>query len=829
MILAIDRDTVCNIRFIKALHIILLCVALATTGNLAASDALLTGRVVRNADGAPIAGASVRELRSQRGVYANGDGRFRLTVSGSVVRLVVRSVGYRADTVDVVVDGRDCRIALDDAPFVMPRVTVTADIGADEVIRRSVDTRNANAAKVRSVVMDLYGRKVQYGRRGFSSNDDTIPKVFQYTGQLAQRYQPTFQSHMLVTHRMSSSNVLPEQFGWIPTFEDVRRDSIMIQTEEVMGTNLYVPGPIGASALDVYSYRLVTRKQYGDAFVYVIDFQPRSRIRPGFEGTLHIVEGSYDLMYARLRTTNETFIPYLDSIELEQRYEEVASDIWFPVQSTMRLWINVRIMAGILRFASSDVFTTQALSVHINDSRADSILAAARQQKIGTTNASASGMFGAGNSTHVQTSTGADATPREYWDVLPVEPLTSNEQALLDKANTIPPRVRSERRMTDSEGAPVNEYAIVQWSSERAYLGINPSLGQTTATGFFLGARVSARYDSLRLIAESPLYNAAELRLGSVNASLSIGLTHATSIVVSAGVQSSLRTIQPSVQSLFSAFDTGLLLYGLQRDYYRSDGFQVGCGLRSGELSSSLNIERAWHIALPRYVAVRQPEVPIDPGRYTLAHVGVSYRPSTTSDLITGYQSSRIQGTLDATIGRRDGRTDFFTRVQAGMDVRSPTMATGYERSMHARIALRGGVTSAGAPQQFHLYSTPRVAAFGDFGDLMTIPLNEYIGTQHAQVVVEHNFSDYLWRSVGLPLILHRGVDIIVSYAAAQFTGSRSTQGWYHEAGVGIDGIPTFIMDHLNLRVDLRWPLSAAPPAAGRPGWCIGISTPLMQ
>lgn len=790
---------------------------------------LLTGRVVRNADGAPIAGASVRELHSQRGVYTNGDGRYRLVVSGSVARLVVRSVGYRTDTVDVVVDGRDCRIALDDAPFVMPRVTVTADIGADEVIRRSIDTRNVNVAKVRSVVMDLYGRKVQYGRRGFSSNDDTIPKVFQYTGQLAQRYQPTFQSLMLVTHRMSSSNVLPEQFGWIPTFEDVRRDSIMIQTEEVMGSNLFVPGPIGERALDVYSYRLVTRKQYGNAFVYVLDFEPRSRIRPGFEGTLHIVEGSYDLVYARLRTTNQTFIPYLDSLELEQRYEEVASDIWFPVQSTMRLWINVRIMAGILRFASSDVFTTQALSVHINDSRADSILAAAQQQEIGTTNASASGMFGAGNSTRVRTSSTADTTPREYWDVLPVEPLTSNEQALLDKANTIPPRVRSERRVLDSVGASVNEYAIVQWSSEHAYIGINPSLGRTTATGFFLGARVSARYDSLRLIAESPLYNAAELRLGSVNASWSIGLAQATSIVVSAGVQSSLRTIQPSVQSLFSAFDTGLLLYGLQRDYYRSDGYRAGCFLRTGELSGSINFERAWNIALPRYVEVRQPEISIDPGRYTLAQIGVSYHPSTTVDLITGYQSSRIQGTIDATIGRRDGLPDVFARVQAGMDVRIPTMSTGYERSMHARVAVRGGVTSAGAPQQFHLYSTPRVAAFGDFGDLMTIPLNEYIGTQHAQVVVEHNFSDYLWRFVGLPLILHRGVDIIVSYAAAHFTGSRSTQGWYQEAGVGIDGIPTFIMDHLNLRVDFRWPLSATAPAAGRPGWCIGISTPLIR
>ena len=806
----------------------LLLVSIVAAADRADDTEVLRGRVIREADGQPISGASIRELSSKRGAYTNAEGRFQLRVSVGRRQLVVRSVGCYSDTVDIITGSIDIQVALRDAPVVFPRVEVRADIEADEIVRRAIEARNTNAAKIHNCIIEMYGRKVQYGRRGFGSRADTVPKVFQYTAQLIQRFKPSYTSRVEVAHRMSSTNVLPEQFGWIPTFEDVRRDSIVIYTEEIVGSNLHIPGPLGQEALSMYAYRLETRKHYAGAYVYVLNFEPRSRVRPGFEGTLHIVEGSYDVVYARLRTTNETYIPFLDSIELEQHYEEVQPDIWLPVQSMMRPFVKARFMAGLLRFASSDVYTTQALSVRINDPVVDSVLGAASAQA-SAVNAVASGMFGGGSSTIVEIASNADSTASTYWTSLPVPPLTDDEQRLLDKANAIPPRIRRERDDYDVTTARVDEFSVMQWSSGSAFLGINPSLGQTTVTGFFGGVRLAARYDSLRLVAESPFFNAADLLLGTVNISWTLGVDDVTALVVSAGTSSSLRTIQPSVQSLLPTFDTGLLLYGLQRDYYRSDGYRGGLTLRSTDVAVSLDIERAWHIALPRYVAVRQPEVPIDPGRYTLAHVGVSYRPSTTFDLITGYQSSRIQGTLDATIGRRDGRLDLFTRVQAGVDVRIPTMATGYERSMHARIALRGGVTSAGAPQQFHLYSTPRVAAFGDFGDLMTIPLNEYIGTQHAQVVVEHNFSDYLWRSVGLPLILHRGVDIIVSYAAAQFTGSRSTQGWYHEAGVGIDGIPTFIMDHLNLRVDLRWPLSAATPAAGRPGWCIGISTPLMQ
>jgi hypothetical protein len=298
-----------------------------------------------------------------------------------------------------------------------------------------------------------------------------------------------------------------------------------------------------------------------------------------------------------------------------------------------------------------------------------------------------------------------------------------------------------------------------------------------------------------------------------------------------------VRTVQNEPPSVSSTLNTGNLLFGLQRDYYVATGYQLGAAYRGGALSASLEHENLLHSARSRYAAVSFPEPPIAAGRYALGHLRMSYADPTPLSLVDGYQALPVTGMLGLTVGRHADRATPFAVASATVTTRLNTFTLA-SRPMYLRTALRAAIASSDAPPQYLFYSTPRFWATGDFADLLTIPLNGYGGDRQLQVVTEHNMSDLLWRALGLPLFRRRGIDLVVSYAASQFYQRASSplqgavpasSGWYQEAGIGIDAIPTLIMDHLYLRFDMRWPVGHLRRQGSSYGWSIGVTSPLFR
>jgi len=66
-----------------------------------AQDKTITGKVTDSKDGSPVAGASVAAKGTRTGTSTAVDGTFRITVPGSVTILVISSVGYGVQEVDV--------------------------------------------------------------------------------------------------------------------------------------------------------------------------------------------------------------------------------------------------------------------------------------------------------------------------------------------------------------------------------------------------------------------------------------------------------------------------------------------------------------------------------------------------------------------------------------------------------------------------------------------------------------------------------------------------------------------------------------------------------
>lgn len=125
-------------------------------------DKLIKG-VVTDSTGKPLAGASVRVPGTNKGVSANADGSFSITVPDNVSSLIISYVGYTTETVTIGENRNNIVVVLKSAIITNQEVVVTA-LGISKQQRTlgySVTTLNGgllNQAKEPNVANSLAGR-----------------------------------------------------------------------------------------------------------------------------------------------------------------------------------------------------------------------------------------------------------------------------------------------------------------------------------------------------------------------------------------------------------------------------------------------------------------------------------------------------------------------------------------------------------------------------------------------------------------------------------------------------------------------------------------------
>jgi hypothetical protein len=122
------------------------------------------------------------------------------------------------------------------------------------------------------------------------------------------------------------------------------------------------------------------------------------------------------------------------------------------------------------------------------------------------------------------------------------------------------------------------------------------------------------------------------------------------------------------------------------------------------------------------------------------------------------------------------------------------------------------------------------VSIIGRFGQFYSAPIARFGGTEFVALHAQHNFSDILWRLLGLPTSDGRGLEFILAGSAGRYLQREpdgylpTGGGWYSELGFGVGKIPTFISNVVYLRFDARWGIG--PLGKGNWGGVVGISSP---
>lgn len=822
--------------------LLLLATVLLSVTSLPAADThnvVIGGAVIRSSDKSPLAGASIRVQGERFGAYADRKGQFRLHLTSLPVTLVVRSVGSHQRQVTVASADTLLIIELTDAPITARDVQVVGEIGVDEIVRRAIARRRENRQRVKRSSSLVVTRRVM-NERMTSFGTATSHPTYQ---MMLARYDVVNDSSgsrmrkVVLERAESKSTSEKHEVDFVSPFDDF--DSDTLQLDSILGDeHIRIIRPLASEATKHYSYTLLERRTYSDKFVYVISFTPLSRLEPAFEGTMHVIEGSYDVVAAYYKVTQETAIPLADSAMISQRYEEVADNIWMPSYSSMSIHGTFNGLFGLLQGEVEMSITSSVLQCTVNTQAPDSLFAwsipdSAVVKVVSTSSPVALAEGRAVLNTQgsaIVVDYGANTQHAGQWDSLTVVPPSESERTLMTAADTTAPRKGRERRV-DSTG--IDQFRLFTLRVGPANVHVLPVLSRTPATGLLYGAKFITEFGSFSFDGNIATSTGMST-LGSVAATYTLPSIASSVPSITMYARNNLAMIQPPQATLGSLVNASMLVYGMSRDYVLAQGFGGTLGGRWQNVSATATIEKVRHSPAEPVEQLGRPTPHVQSAAFTIGRIRLAATDSSIGTVLGGVQRRAFVGLIEAGSALNHDVSTTNVWVLADGSLRVPTFSTGYE-DMSLRFACRARFASNATPGQFLFYSTPRFSVGGDINDLLTIPLNRYAGNRQYQIVVEHNFSDYVWRASGLALFRRRGLDIIATYAAARFEhsgvalgeGMVQTKGWYQEVGVGIDRIPTMLLDYVYLRAEFRTPIGELRSTGRSFGWSVGVTSPL--
>ena len=787
---------------------------------------VITGTVVNETTGEVIGGASIRIEGTTRGTYTNGRGTFRLPLTKDAKILHVRSIGYEERRVTLGQE-ESIQIKLKPSSLGFSAVEVMGEITPEEVIKRTIARVEENNNRIKSIVSTLYSKmrvRIDGQIPGQNGPDESISETF---SKVYDQRSPESRKRVHILQRRQTRNIAAGQnFTVFDQFFD-------FTTPELRLLNTRLVTPLAHDALDFYTYTILGKRQLGDLLVYEISFEPSSRLFPGFEGMLTIVDGTYQVIEARFAPTEETSFPFLTGLTYMQRFERFNDSLWVPMYQEVSARGKVSVLIGVVEVDGLFKAETYVTDVDVNSVIDDSVFTvpdtAPRRSTASTSGGVTVRIRGGDRITTVADD--ADSSKPEFWDKYAFAEQSDEEREAYHRQDSIakasPRPERDEQRLS-----------VGMLNIGPVGINLNPVIDRTSITGWMFGGEIELLFDRFALTSSGTI-GERWTKAGSVALSVGIIDERGLHFTASGSVFSSLATIQTPrpIFGRVNFLNLANILYAYNHDYYRRDGFDIGLSLRVDDVTAEVTIGEARHMNGDIIDAPSRQSITAVAGNYRTVQATIGLFQPTFLQQMFG-RVSPVSGSITSILGEETISGEQFLTVTAAASATLNTFSTGYS-PMQIKLDLEGGISLFDSlPRQYQFSLLQRYPVFGVTSNVATVPINAYGGTSFIHAHVEHNFTDLWWRAIGIPGISHgRGLDLIgivdVSRAwqnsAPVVPGQiwDATGDWYMEAGFALARIPTFVSDLFFLRFDALWPIGGFSQR-GSFGWSITLSSPLL-
>jgi len=766
----------------------------------------LEGSVQDAQTGAPVPGARIIAPELQVGTVSSVRGTFRLLLPLGTHELRVRSMGYEEAVLQAKVPGEPLQVRLRPLPIELPGVRVQVELSAEEILRNAMARRLENWRRLRTLQGLLYSKLLLGagaagplrprlrldvgGEAGELGMEDTVFAILETFARFSYEAERGWRAEIL--QRRQTRNVPPE-FNRL-VFAEL--GSLYQEELELLGVR--IPSPIGPAALERYRFRLLERRVWGESIdttsvprlAYVLELEPRSRLFPGFAGTVVIADSSFALMEARLRLAEGTAVPFLQEMELVQRYERLPGELWYPLETTISGRYRAVLLRGIADVGGEFRLTRILTEVRANEPLPDTVFQTEERIRVAPL---------------------ADSLQTDFWRRFALLELSPYEEQIYRRMDTLAASTQAQR-VARALFAP----------------SVVPLVGFSRVDSWRVGVELSGEIAGVQPSA-AVLYTAGTQRWQGW-AQIRLPRLHLLRMPWELSLEMLARTEPMGWDRAYPELLNSVAAAVLHRDYYDwvyRTGWRAALQVRPlRRLSLLLEVERSWQDSLPvrasRSLFSRtswRGNPPATVGNYRLWRTQLAAGSAAQRGRLFG-QSLQLGAIVDLLAGRaRDGK--LWSVQRAELQAVFPTLSTGgYEPMRLGLWAELGNSTGAALPVQYAFRMRTAYAGMGATGHLLSAPVGVYGGGRTVALAAEHNFGDLWWRALGLPTMRGRGLELLLSGRAARFekpvAAYQTTTGWYAELGIGLGRIPLWVTELVGARVEVAWGVGAL--ARGRWG-----------
>lgn len=748
-------------------------------------------------------GASVRIIGTNKGTYANRDGLFKLNLKPSENKLLIKSIGYKSKEISVNSQTDTLKIYLEPDRIVSGKAVVYGDIEPHTLIERAIAKKKQNSQKIKTVKGKLQTKLFADGTESINtfSDEETTTLSVSISTEDKKKEKPKkilmesismtfidkeesiYHSHIL--SRRQTKNI-PSQVNQL-----VFGEFVNFYQDRISLLDVNIVSPLADDALDYYEYEILEKQILDGKYIYIVKLKPDTELYPTFDGTIMISEGDYDFVGADVSPSSHTAISFFKKIRMVEKFEKYDDNLWYPNFLQFKTTIVANVLSGALEFnvdfnatsIYSDLVLNQALpdSLYTNDVK------------------------------WVTVSTEADSADSQYWQENSLFANSEEDEKIYAEIDSMVVDIDSTAN-DQSVAFSIEPHLSFNRSADISY-GLTPSINYKDASLEYTGS-----------------YNTG---LDELHSELSLTQTYFTNKFMFTGVASYFNNIgsfsdDKSGSKVLNTLQAGL--FGKDYyDYYKEEGFAIGLLGNYKNISLSLG-----------YKKTSQESIGVNTSKFIWGDKDWRDNPAISSTDFNIFNYALIMGSkgfmgmgatpyffgIYGTVGKDEDLNKSFNTVHAEAIAKFPIFETGYN-PIEFTVAAQAALASEDTPVQYQFRLQNNVIFQKNEFGLYSAPIAQYGGKELYSSNITLDFSDFLWRAIGLPTYKGRGLDISfigsIAYTHSDknnYYKATEAKG-YMETGFHVGRIPTFFSDVVFLGFDFRKQIDGS-----NTGWGISISAP---
>lgn len=319
--------------------------------SLKAQQTVVTGQFFDKSSGETLPFGIVQFLDTKIGATSDVDGKFRIASYYATDTLVCTLVGYKTKKIRIKRDQvQDIRIEMETSNIGLQEVVIKYDKDqenpAHPIIRRVIAHKKINdREKLLAYQYEAYN-KVEFDLNNLSDEfkNRKIIKPFKFvfdhidsTGE--KTYLPIFITEAISDFYYRKNPKSSLEIIKATKVSGIENESVsqflgdMYQNLNIYDNNIIAFGrsfisPISNSGFVYYKYFLTDSAFIGNDFCYQIEFKPRRKQEPTFEGTLWINDTTYAVKKLEASIAEDANINFIKKFFVRQEFDQVEREVW---------------------------------------------------------------------------------------------------------------------------------------------------------------------------------------------------------------------------------------------------------------------------------------------------------------------------------------------------------------------------------------------------------------------------------------------------------------------------------------------------------------------